>query len=159
MIDEQILETVLGELRLSNEGTWGAADGLDQKANFVFAGGSVVFGVIAAIELGRQGPRGLLVWVLLGLSIVLYGAMTVRFVSVISPRKYGTALREDRQTIEREMLDRDHSIARLGLIEGYILTIAHNREENNKKARGVVGSAWLMAGLLLGLFALGVLHP
>ena len=157
MVGEEMLQTVLEELRISNGGAWAVGDALDQKANFLFAGGSVVFGVIAALEAGQASQRGLCVWVILGLCVALYIAMTIVFGFVISPRKYRTALREDRGTIEHEVLERDSSVALLSLIEGYIETIAHNRGVNKKKSRGVKWSAGLLAALVTLLIVIGLI--
>jgi len=156
MLDNSVMQTALEELRISNEGALAAGDALDQKANFLFAGGSVIFGVIAALAIGPETIRtgGPCQVAALAISTAFYLAMMVVFVLVVAPRKYRTALKEDRDTIGQEVIARDSSEALLALVEGYIDTIDYNLEVNEKKALGVRWSAVLMAALVLGLIVL-----
>jgi hypothetical protein len=158
MIREDIMVIVLEELRGSNERTWTAGDALDQKANFVFAGGSVIVGILAALLYGR-GMENIcaVLWGIIVSAVVLYLILTILFLVVISPRRFRTALREDKDTIENEMFGREHQVALLSIIEGYIETISFNRNVNQTKVKGVRWSALIMAFLVILLVLFGAL--
>jgi hypothetical protein len=159
MASEAVLGVVVEEMRAANDVAMTVGDALDQKANFLFAGMSLIFGLVAAVVGSRESGelRLLAYWVLAIPFVVLYVAGTLVFLFVVLPRNYRLALLADRETIRREMIDRNAEDAMLALISGYVETIAHNRSLNKTKSRGVRACTGILVGMLAVCMALGFL--
>jgi hypothetical protein len=158
-MDEASLRVALEELRAQNASAMAAGDALDQKANFLFAGESVLFGIAAGVAVARGSQLACAwgFWLAAGIIVALYIGSTLSFIVGIAPKKYMTAVKPQRETLEKELLLVSGEEAMLALVERYLETIAHNRGVNKGKIHSVRISGGLLCGIVAAIVAMAIL--
>jgi len=135
----------LDEMRREYDAIDRSADALDSKANHLIANSSLVFGLIATLQLSLLKPDGQPMYYWLGLivAIGLYVVMILLATGVRSPRPYITPIRADWDEIARTLLQWESTDATNNMTMGYVNQIKHNLELNRTKAVRLQVAVWI----------------